>query len=413
MQDHLASALLQLNDLEQLGANPLAERLLPQASDAPGIGRAAQLRDLLVAMIESLKPADDVQPNSPEWRQYTILRERYVLRRPMWQIEQKLTLGDRQVRREHRRALSRLAACVIRKTPGEVGVDVDVDANLNKNISPQSAADLSTLQDAVQRLTPQPRVFGLRDLVSDVAGIHADIQGASAAPSGVSWRVEPDDLTAYADRGILHQLLMKLLQLASAHARSGAIVMEAAPADRGIGITLTAELSPAHASDDGLRLCEWLAESLQTRLEIGAGPGAQVMFSLSLPAGTALRRVLIIDDEAMAADLFESYLAGLDYQVATVTRPEEALRAAARARPDVIVLDVMMPGVDGWELLQRIRHAPELEAVPVVVCSVLKDADLAEALGAAAFINKPVLRQPFIAALETALARRTARPAPR
>jgi CheY-like chemotaxis protein len=79
----------------------------------------------------------------------------------------------------------------------------------------------------------------------------------------------------------------------------------------------------------------------------------------------------------------------------------------------VIVLDVMMPGVDGWELLQRIRHAPELEAVPVVVCSVLKDADLAEALGAAAFVNKPVLRQSFITALETALARRTARPAPR
>ena len=396
--DQLANALLHLNDLEQLGSNPLVGQLPAAITDSGDISRAARLRDLLIERIESLKPTDDVQPNSQEWRQYTILRERYVLRRPMWQIEQKLTLGDRQVRREHRRALSHLAARLQAKLSG--GVD--------------ARALPANLQDAVQRLSPQPRVFGLRDLISDLVGIHADIQHAAPGPAaGVVWHVEPDDLTAYADRGILHQLLMKLLQLSAVHATGGTIALIAEPVAGNAHIALTAELSPAFQADESLRLCEWLAQSLQTQLAIDAGVESRVTLSLALPAGTGLRRVLIVDDEETVSELFESYLVGLDYQVTAVTRPDEALQAAARAKPDVIVLDVMMPGVDGWELLQRIRHSPELEAVPVVVCSVLKDADLAEALGAAAFVNKPVLRQRFIAALEEALARRTARPAHR
>ena len=73
-----------------------------------------------------------------------------------------------------------------------------------------------------------------------------------------------------------------------------------------------------------------------------------------------------------------------------------------RVRPDVVILDVMMPDRDGWELLQTLRtHEPE-KATRVIICSVIKDPDLAFALGADGFLHKPVDRAQLLQALEAA-----------
>ena len=59
----------------------------------------------------------------------------------------------------------------------------------------------------------------------------------------------------------------------------------------------------------------------------------------------------------------------------------------------------MLPGIDGWELLGRIRSDPALREIPVIVCTVLPQEELAMALGAAAFVRKPINRQEFLAVL--------------
>lgn len=71
--------------------------------------------------------------------------------------------------------------------------------------------------------------------------------------------------------------------------------------------------------------------------------------------------------------------------------------------PQAIVLDVMMPQVDGWEVLARLRQHPGTARIPVIICSVLADADLAAALGAMAVVPKPVTRQAFLSALDQTL----------
>ena len=73
---------------------------------------------------------------------------------------------------------------------------------------------------------------------------------------------------------------------------------------------------------------------------------------------------------------------------------------AARERPAAITLDVMTPAVDGWEALRRIKADRRTADVPVLVCSVLQEASLARALGAAGFIAKPVSPQQLRAALD-------------
>jgi CheY-like chemotaxis protein len=76
-----------------------------------------------------------------------------------------------------------------------------------------------------------------------------------------------------------------------------------------------------------------------------------------------------------------------------------ALECAEAEQPAAIVLDVMMPGRDGWEVLQVLKSHPATRHIPVVVCSVLQERDLALALGAAELLVKPVARPDLLRAL--------------
>ncbi|NIV31704.1 MAG: response regulator, partial [Anaerolineae bacterium] len=73
--------------------------------------------------------------------------------------------------------------------------------------------------------------------------------------------------------------------------------------------------------------------------------------------------------------------------------------------PQVILLDVMMPQIDGWEILGRLRQHPLTSHIPTVVCTILAQEELALSLGASAFVRKPVTRQVFLAALDRQIAR--------
>jgi len=91
--------------------------------------------------------------------------------------------------------------------------------------------------------------------------------------------------------------------------------------------------------------------------------------------------------------------------VVSVADAEQVVDEAVDLQPDVIVLDVLMPGRDGWEVLQQLKSTPETRDIPVIVCSVWRDPDLALTLGAAEFIRKPLTRPRLLEALARVLPR--------
>jgi len=113
--------------------------------------------------------------------------------------------------------------------------------------------------------------------------------------------------------------------------------------------------------------------------------------------------VLLIDDNERVLQLFERYLIPEGYKVTAVTDAATALEAAASEKPAVIVLDVMMRDMDGWELLQRLHTNADLGDVPIIVCSVLNEPELAAALGARLYLKKPVSQQQMLAAMREVL----------
>src|SRR5690606_1123210 len=82
---------------------------------------------------------------------------------------------------------------------------------------------------------------------------------------------------------------------------------------------------------------------------------------------------------------------------------EEGLRLAREERPDLIILDVIMPGADGWAVLKALKASPELAEVPVVMLTVLEHRNVAFTLGAAEFLTKPVDRDALLEAVRRQL----------
>jgi len=114
------------------------------------------------------------------------------------------------------------------------------------------------------------------------------------------------------------------------------------------------------------------------------------------PAGPI---VLIVDDNMGLINLLQRYLVNHACRVIGAQSGAEGLRLAQELRPAVILLDVMMPGMHGWDVLQRLHNDPHTADIPVIVCSVLPNPDLALSLGAALFLPKPVRQEDVLNAL--------------
>ncbi|RME40495.1 MAG: hybrid sensor histidine kinase/response regulator, partial [Deltaproteobacteria bacterium] len=118
-------------------------------------------------------------------------------------------------------------------------------------------------------------------------------------------------------------------------------------------------------------------------------------------------KVLIVDDRADDRAVLHHYLLRIAEQILEADNGASALEQAREHRPDLIISDALMPGVDGFELLRRIRRDPELEHTPFIFYSAVytgsRDQELAMALGADDFIVKPTEPQTFLERIRKAL----------
>jgi DNA-binding response OmpR family regulator len=104
----------------------------------------------------------------------------------------------------------------------------------------------------------------------------------------------------------------------------------------------------------------------------------------------AVLTVMIADDDELIRRVTSIYFSGRGYRVVVVASGQECLAQLRSGEPDALLLDVMMPGMDGWELCRRIR---EFSAVPIIMltaCAQESDREMGAAAGASAYITKPV-----------------------
>jgi signal transduction histidine kinase/DNA-binding response OmpR family regulator len=171
-------------------------------------------------------------------------------------------------------------------------------------------------------------------------------------------------------------------------------------AGTGLGLALTRRLAQAHGGD------------IQLDSQLGQGSRFAIRLPIAAPAlvpgraganGRADRRacgqVLLIEDDVRSAELLRTYLLEAGYDVEVAGTGETGIAAARRKPPDAVLLDVVLPGIHGWEVLRQFKADARLAAVPVFLCTVVDERRTGQALGADGFFVKPIEHGELLGAL--------------
>jgi len=393
----VADACEHLYDLVYLRTHPLLDLLVRSAG--PEKKRARELHGILLEAINELDPGPQAPAGAQECRRHRLLMLRYVKGLAPQAVADQLILSLRHYFRVQSAALEDVAAILwdryVERPPVTAAPTPDPgeDAALSR---------LELLRLEAARTVQADRFARLSDVVPGVLPLLAEmlrqhelqvrLQLAATLPG------------ASVDRSLLRQMLLGLLGYLIESAQRGALVLAAQV--EGTTICLSLALEPPEAivapppADDGDRLpalAEMAAITGARILPCYAGPRI-AGFEVRLPV--AERTVLVVDDNEDVLALFRSFLSPHRYRVVTERAARAVLDRARQIQPYAITLDLMMPGQDGWDVLQSLLNHPETRHIPVIICSVLKQKELALSLGAAAFLAKPITEQALLAALE-------------
>ncbi|MFT5138964.1 MAG: signal transduction histidine kinase/DNA-binding response OmpR family regulator [Lysobacterales bacterium] len=235
------------------------------------------------------------------------------------------------------------------------------------------------------------------------------------------------------------QILMNLLSNSAKFTKEGLITVTAkrfmekgvdtisvAVSDTGIGMTevqLAKVFDEFTQADDsttrefggtglGLSICRSFATLMKGRIDVVSKPGKGTTFTFVAPAfepkkevatrsaskdkkddkfeGSGLATILVIDDDEVSLEISERILRKKGYSVITASSGDEGILKARESQPDVIVLDVIMPGMDGWQVLEQLKQDESTTGIPIIMQSMLSERELGLAKGADDYLTKPI-----------------------
>jgi PAS domain S-box-containing protein len=299
--------------------------------------------------------------------------------------------------------------------------------------------DLSKIEAGKMELSLEK--FELAQMMDEVVGTVQPLVGKKA--NTLDLRCAPDLGEMYSDLTKVRQILFNLVSNACKFTEKGTITLEATRTheptgdwitfrvgDTGIGMTpeQVAKLFQRFTQGDasttrkyggtglGLAISKHFCEMMGGEVTASSVSGAGSTFTVRLPARTVLATspespaagpsspdgsiVLVIDDEPSVLEFMSRSLTAKGVRVVTAADGEEGLRLAAQFLPAVIFLDVLMPRMDGWSVLSALKADSKLMNIPVIMLTLMNEAEMGYMLGAAEYLTKPIDRDRLVNVLE-------------
>lgn len=374
-------------DFAALETHPLATVLdIPEDFNA---SRGHYIQQIVLEEIEHFQPMGKERSiDTIEWRPYLILHQRYVEGMSSQELADYLAISKRQMRRDHSKSLQALAGRLW-------------DQVFQEQFSALEEKTADETRDGSQTFDINPELLSLSDVLQGVIRIlkrHLDSEGVDLNETFI-------DSTVLADRIILRQILISLFNYALHLQCDNQLFIQTAQQDDQAFVEFRVSVDSQWASwadDDLLDSAKFWTPRLNATLEEfhpadGESGIVRLVFSLPLADQTT---VLVVDDQQPTLRMYQRYLSRSNFKVVGVDDPTQVFPLIRQLNPDLILLDVMMPQVDGWEILQGLKLDDGFRQIPVIVCSAWESTDLAKSLGAAEFLKKPITQEHLLAAIQ-------------
>ena len=379
--EQVKQALERLYDFGYLQTHPLAKPLAT-SKRRPSETEGNHLRRELMTAIEALNPEPGSSVQTREARLYNLLQLHYVEGLTVQEVGQRLGLSTRQTHRSLRKAEEGIAAILWERMPLETP-------------TPTSAAQLSSVEMEIDQLETSLQPTDLLPLLHEAERAVAPL----AQARDVTFRINSsqESVVVSADTAVSHQLLVSIFSRIAQAGQPGDVDITLDSKQDKVELTFSYGMG---VEGETAVVLDQVVAPLANRLgwHIHADTSAnRHTIHLHLPLHGPV--VLVIDDNQGLVELLERYLTGNDCRVVSANSGQAGLDLAQQVTPDAIILDAMMPGMSGWEVLQTLRVREETETIPIIICSVFNDPELAYSLGASYFLSKPIRRDNVLTAL--------------
>jgi CheY-like chemotaxis protein len=387
--DQVTDAYEHLYDLVRLRTHSLIELLSP-GQPSHRKERAWKLHSLLLETIEELNPGPHAPAYSHEWRRYKLMVHRYAEGLDPQAVSDELAISRRHFYREREQALKAVAEVLWERVHNYLAPEMPTTEE-------EAPSRLEMLRLEAARMGQVSRQAHLPGIVQGVISLASEL--AARHGTWIECRLSHELPPVRAQRTVLRQILLGLVSYLVEHAEGGVVRIRAREQAGGVILVLRCqgEGRLQLLERDRLAMFDELAVSQGVKIDrvVEAKEfGFDLFFPIAPPP-----TVLVVDDNEDALELFQRCLSH-EYRVVTAQSSAEALRLAEDLQPYAITLDLMMPDQDGWEALQILTNRPQTQRIPVIVCTVLGERALALALGATAFLEKPISQQALLGALE-------------
>ena len=363
---------------------------------------AAPVQYTIIQAIKDLEPPSGVPAGASTRKSFDILHMRFALGLSQEETAERLHMSVRSVGRAQREATHMLGRLLwehfLAREMSAQAVSRQEEAQPQESITSQIGEVDWRSQLRQELASLQVGAPGIIANVAETINGVVQLESVLTAMHAVSLKVghlQPNLIVAVHPSALRQILIVAIAQMARCTS-PGQITIHAALEDDHVNITLTGYARGATLPDGNL---------VQEILALHGGSAKvsveddHISFGIKLPAAVEIT-IFVVDDNPDMVHFYRRCAAGTRYRIVDAGPGQRTIQAIEAARPDIIVLDLMLPDVDGWELLAQLHKHPVARSIPVIICSIIREEDLALALGATLYLPKPVQPRDFIQALD-------------
>lgn len=381
---HVRDALRNLYDPIHLQRHPLVALL--GLGPSPGETAGEALRKLLRETIDMLRPAPSVPASRPEWLGYRLLQLHYVRALSQTDVSEELGISEASFYRYQREAIEAVVSILwerrqlgsLKETAG-AGPPADAPASKVREEAERLAAETPT-----QLVDMAGLLAGVRETIGPLAELQA---------VDLSWDLPPSLPAVYGHPPVLRQVFLGLLAEGVRICAGRSLSMRVAVQGDNILCQIRGQTDSPNQSGTkqgaSLATSQELLSMYQGQLWSQGDSSGDLYLAFTLPISKP-KTILVVDDDPGAVGLYRRTLERDQHILLEARSVEQAEARLTLDRPDLVLLDVMMPDQDGWAFLQRLKSNPATRDIPTIICSVVEQPRLAQALGAAEVLTKPI-----------------------